>query len=121
MEKTCPKHKTELSYSESTKQHYCPRCIAEWNAQSKKESDLIIEFINWLDAAESIGCCEDNIVKTHEPVQNFIDACVTYKDIRTESMGDHTVTVVDGSQRCKGDRREDMFILDASNYRLIYR
>ncbi len=81
---------------------------------------LTEEFVAWLDEEEEIGCGDTDIVRTAEPAQNFAKNCREYRAMREASMGDMTVTIIESSQRFKGEPRKDLYILDAADCRLVY-
>lgn len=79
-------------------------------------------FVEWLDEEEGIGCCDTNIVRTTEPAANFIDSAVDYTRVRTASMGDLPITIIEGHQLVKGWRRCDVYVLEAAEgVSLVYR
>jgi len=81
---------------------------------------LKVAYAEWLDEEQSIGCTEDDIVRTADTVQGFIDACREYQSIETETFDGMTVSIIKGSQRFKGESRCDLYILDAEeNVRLV--
>jgi len=71
------------------------------------------QFVKWLTDEESIGITIGDIVRTAEPFQNFLDACIELSDVRQEKMGDILVNVIEESQRRKGEERKDLYILEA--------
>jgi len=78
--------------------------------------ELKVEFAEYLDEEQSIGCTEDDIVRTADTVQGFIDACREYQSIDTDTFKGMTVTIIEGSQRHKGERRTDLYILDVEEH-----
>jgi hypothetical protein len=85
---------------------------------------IINDYAKWLDEELNIGFAESNakrIERTAEPVQNFIDACREIKRIDTEMMNDLKVSILEGTQRVKGEQRKDLYILDIDEHvRLVY-
>lgn len=81
-----------------------------------KIEELKVEYAEWLDEEQGIGCTEDDIVRTSDTVQGFIDACREYRSIDTDTFKGMTVTIVEGSQRSKGESRVDLYILDVEEH-----
>ena len=89
-------------------------------ATESKIEELKIGYAEWLDEEQGIGCTEDDIICTADTVQNFIDACREYRSIDTGTFNGMTVTIIEGSQRQKGESRVNLYILDVEEHvRLI--
>jgi len=76
---------------------------------------LKTEFVEWLDE-EGHGCTEEDVVRTADTVQNFLDACREYKSVDTDTMNGMKVTTIEASQRFKGETRADLYILDVEEH-----
>lgn len=79
------------------------------------------KFIIWLEAEEgSCGSVED-VVRTADTTQDFQNACIEFKRIRRSSMDGLPVTIIEASQRRKGEPRVDLYVLDVdADTRLVY-
>ncbi len=81
--------------------------------------NLKIRYAEWLDEEQAVGCTEEDIVRTAEPTQNFIDACREYRSVDKDQFENMQVTILEGTQRHKGEARADLYILDAGEFRLV--
>uniref|UniRef100_A0A6M3KMS2 Uncharacterized protein n=1 Tax=viral metagenome TaxID=1070528 RepID=A0A6M3KMS2_9ZZZZ len=81
-----------------------------------KIEELKVEFVEYLEEEQGIVCTEDDIVRTADTVQGFIDACREYQSIDTDTFNGRTVTIIKGSQRHKGERRKDLYIFDVEEH-----
>ena len=78
--------------------------------------NLKLRFVEWLDDDQCVCCTEDDVVRTSETAQNFIDACREYESVAIEKMDGMMVTVIERSQRCKGEPCTDLYILNADEH-----
>jgi len=86
------------------------------------------EFVLWLEGERAIGCTEDDIAVTSDTVANFIEACREIDSIgeaeaippEYERLQGGVICELTKTQRCKGEPRKDLYILDTGEYRLVY-
>jgi len=81
-----------------------------------EQRDLAVRIFDEL----GYGCTPEKVVATTDTVQSFIDACVEYKDIDTDTIEELPVTIITGSQRQKGEPRKDLVIVDYGTFRAVY-
>ncbi|HUW18255.1 MAG TPA: hypothetical protein VMW16_03050 [Sedimentisphaerales bacterium] len=85
----------------------------------KKEAEiqiLKVEFSNWVAEEHGRGCDEEDVVRTSDTVQGFINSCREYHAIETDTFSELPVTIIEGSQRFKGEPRRDLYILDVEEH-----
>lgn len=86
------------------------------------------EYVRWLDEERQIGCTETDIAVTSDTVDNFIAACREINGLaEVEAIPPEfarlqggTIYELTGTQRCKGEPRKDLYILDTGQYRLVF-
>jgi len=78
--------------------------------------NLKVRFAEWLDEEQMVSCTEKNIVRTADTVQNFVDACRECGSIDQEEFEGMPVTILEKTQRHKGEERTDLYILDVEEY-----
>jgi hypothetical protein len=85
------------------------------------------QFVRWLDEERGIGCTENDIAVTADTVDGFKNACREIEAVaEVEAIapdyerlqGGHIIELT-GTQRCKGESRKDLYILDTGKYRLV--
>ena len=62
------------------------------------------------------GCDEDDVVRTADFVQGFIDACREYRGTENDTFEELPVKIIYDSQRFRGEQRRDLYILDADEH-----
>ncbi len=65
------------------------------------------------------GITEENVAATTEPVQNFINACIEYRNIDNDVIEGLPVTTIIASQRQKGESHKDLVIVDYGTFRAV--
>lgn len=85
------------------------------------------EFCRWLEEERGILCCDTDIAVTGDTVDSFAQACVEMESCSDENIMDEYPDLSGGrvyemtkTQRAKGERRKDLYILDTGKYRLVY-
>ena len=78
--------------------------------------NLKVEFANFVAEEYSRGVDKDDVVRTADTVQGFIDACREHKHIEEDNFNGMLITVINESQRYKGERHKDLYILDVEEH-----
>jgi len=91
--------------------------------------EIRVKFLNWI--VEDGPCYgnepewqSDDVERTAEPSQNFINACRDYSGVDKEydKIDGMKITHIEDSQRFKGEQRCDLYILDVcENVSFVYK
>jgi len=78
--------------------------------------ELKSKFANWVAEDHCRGCDEEDVVRTADTVQGFLDACREYRSTDDDTFEGMPVKIINESQRFKGEPRKDLYILDAEEH-----
>ena len=78
--------------------------------------ELKLRFAEWVAEEHCRGCDEDDVVRTADFVQGFIDACREYRGTENDTFEELPVKIIYNSQRFRGEQRRDLYILDADEH-----
>ena len=81
--------------------------------------ELAGAFAAYLDEEHGILCGGDDVVVTRETAADYLAACREHGPVETAELLGRTVTIIPQSQRTIGERRRDLYILDAGDARLV--
>jgi hypothetical protein len=78
--------------------------------------ELKSRFASWVAEDYCRGCDEEDVVRTADTVQGFLDACREYRTTEDDVFEGMPVKIIHGSQRFKGEQRKDLHILDVEEH-----
>ncbi len=99
--------------SDYTKEQIDIMAENHFNVYDPNDPDEMQEFVE--------DYLEDGVI-TAEPTQNFIDACIEIRKTRIDDDYDNcTITVLEKTQRHKGETRCDLLIFDFGDKRVVFK
>jgi hypothetical protein len=78
--------------------------------------ELKLRFANWVAEDHCRGCDEEDVVRTADTVQGFLDVCREYRSTEDDVFEEMPVKIINESQRFKGEQRKDLYILDVEEH-----
>ena len=84
-------------------------------------TELKTRFAEMLEEDYCTGGDPDDIVRTADSANGFAESCREYRKIDTDTFEGHSLTIIEASQRFKGEARRDVYVLEVEeNISLVY-